>query len=61
MIDLHSHILPDLDDGSQSLQESLAMARMAVESGVTAMAATPHCTDARSVEVYNSWKLLRQA
>ena len=61
MIDLHSHILPDLDDGSQNLQESLAMARMAVESGVTAMAATPHCTDARSVEVYNSWKLLRQA
>lgn len=61
MIDLHSHILPDLDDGSQSLQESLAMARMAVESGVTAMAATPHCTDARAEEVYKTWKLLRQA
>lgn len=61
MIDLHSHILPELDDGSQSLQESLAMARMAVDSGVTAMAATPHCTDARAREVYAAWKQLRQA
>ena len=61
MIDLHSHILPELDDGSQSLQESLAMARMAVESGVTAMAATPHCIDARAKDVYKAWKLLCQA
>ena len=61
MIDLHSHILPELDDGSPSLQESLAMARMAVESGVTAMAATPHCVDARAGDVYEAWKLLRQA
>ena len=61
MIDLHSHILPELDDGSQSLQESLAMARMAVESGVTAMAATPHCAGARAREVYEAWKLLRIA
>ena len=61
MIDLHSHILPELDDGSRSLQESLAMARMAVESGVTVMAATPHCADARAREVYEAWKLLRQA
>lgn len=61
MIDLHSHILPELDDGSQSLQESLAMARMAVDSGVTAMAATPHCADSRAGDVYASWKLLRQA
>ena len=61
MIDLHSHILPELDDGSNSLQESLAMARMAVESGVTAMAATPHCADARAGEVYAAWKLLSQA
>lgn len=61
MIDLHSHILPELDDGSQSLQESLTMARMAVDSGVTAMAVTPHCTNARAREVYEAWKLLRQA
>ena len=61
MIDLHSHILPELDDGSQSLQESLAMARMAVNSGVTAMAATPHCADSGALEVYEAWNLLRRA
>lgn len=61
MIDLHSHILPELDDGAQSLGESLAMARMAVDSGVTAMAATPHCAGDRSREVYAAWQLLREA
>ena len=61
MIDLHSHILPELDDGAQSLQESLAMARMAVDSGITAMVATPHCEDDRTREVYQAWKLLDQA
>ena len=34
MIDLHCHILPELDDGSQSLEESLAMARMADRKSV---------------------------
>lgn len=61
MIDLHCHILPELDDGSQSLEESLAMARMAVQSGVTAMAATPHCIDGRAEQVYSAWRLLREA
>ena len=61
MIDLHSHILPELDDGSQSLRESLAMARMAVDSGITAMVATPHCADDRSWETHEAWQLLRQA
>lgn len=61
MIDLHSHILPELDDGSQSLQESLVMARMAVDSGITAMVATPHCIDDRTQEVYDTWVLLTQA
>ena len=61
MIDLHSHILPGLDDGAKSLEESLAMARMAVDSGVTAMAATPHCADDRTREVYASLQLLKEA
>ena len=33
MIDLHSHILPGIDDGSKSLEMSLAMARIAVADG----------------------------
>lgn len=61
MIDLHCHILPELDDGSQSLQESLEMARMAVESGVIAVAATPHCADGGAEEVFRAWKLLHMA
>ena len=61
MIDLHSHILPELDDGAESLRESLAMARMAVDSGITAMVATPHCVDDRTRDVYAAWQLLREA
>ena len=61
MIDLHSHILPGQDDGAQSLEAALAMARMAVDSGVTAMAATPHCAGDRTREVYAAWQLLKEA
>lgn len=42
MIDLHSHILPGLCDGSQNLKTSLEMARMAVADGTTHLACTPH-------------------
>jgi protein-tyrosine phosphatase len=42
MIDIHSHILPGIDDGAQSLDDSLAMARIAVESGTRLLVATPH-------------------
>ena len=42
MIDIHCHILPDVDDGSTSMDESLEMARMALLSGVTEIVATPH-------------------
>lgn len=42
MIDIHCHILPDLDDGAASLDESLEMARIAAYSGVTDIIATPH-------------------
>jgi protein-tyrosine phosphatase len=42
VIDLHSHILPGLDDGARDIEGSLAMARAAVEDGVSTMIATPH-------------------
>lgn len=42
MLDIHCHILPDFDDGSSSIEESVEMARMAFLSGVTDIAATPH-------------------
>ena len=42
MIDIHSHILPGMDDGSSSLEESLSMARESARQGVRLLAATPH-------------------
>jgi len=42
MIDIHCHILPGLDDGAQTMEEAVAMARTAVEDGITTMVATPH-------------------
>lgn len=42
MIDLHSHILPGLDDGAANLEASLSMALMAVEEGIDTVVATPH-------------------
>lgn len=45
MIDLHSHILPGFDDGSESLDESIRMAEAAVADGVRIVVATPHVRD----------------
>src|SRR4051794_9929309 len=45
MIDLHSHILPGLDDGPSTIRESLDLARKAVAEGTTKIAATPHIRD----------------
>jgi len=42
MIDLHSHILPGIDDGAADLSVSLAMARAFVADGVSVAACTPH-------------------
>jgi protein-tyrosine phosphatase len=42
LIDIHSHILWDLDDGSQNLEQSLAMLQMAADNGTTDIVATPH-------------------
>src|SRR5215472_3852591 len=55
MIDIHSHILPGLDDGSESLEESVAMLRQALAAGTTDIVATPHANqeyffDSRMVE-----------
>ncbi len=42
MIDLHCHILPDLDDGARSLDEAVEMARIAEDEGIEKIVATPH-------------------
>jgi protein-tyrosine phosphatase len=47
LIDLHCHILPSVDDGAGSLEESLAMAALAHEDGIHTVVATPHALDGR--------------
>lgn len=43
MRDIHTHILPGIDDGSKNLYDAMEMAAMAADSGTTMLIATPHC------------------
>ena len=47
MIDLHCHLLPGIDDGPQTLDESLQLARIAVKNGITHSVVTPHILPGR--------------
>ena len=60
MIDLHCHILPGLDDGSGSFEESLAMAASAAGHGIRKIAVTPHCTGGMVREVLEGVELLQE-
>lgn len=52
MIDIHSHVLFGVDDGSQSLEESLNLLAIAADSGVHTLVATPHCNIPDEYENY---------
>jgi protein-tyrosine phosphatase len=41
-VDIHCHLVPDIDDGAKTWEESLAMARMAVADGIDTIVVTPH-------------------
>ena len=43
MIDIHSHVLPGVDDGAQTLDDSLELMAQAADSGVHTLVVTPHC------------------
>ena len=45
MIDIHCHILPEVDDGPKSWEMAVEMCRMAVADGITHIVATPHSND----------------
>ena len=60
MIDIHAHILPGLDDGSDRTRTSLEMAALAVRSGVTDLIATPHSNQRGRFENYASEELTAQ-
>jgi len=42
MIDIHSHILPGIDDGAKTVEDSIEMAKLAVQEGIHTIIATPH-------------------
>ncbi|AMQ21849.1 tyrosine-protein phosphatase [Geobacillus sp. JS12] len=42
MIDIHSHILPGVDDGAAAMENAIAMAQAAAKEGITTIIATPH-------------------
>lgn len=54
MIDLHCHYLPAIDDGSQSMADSLDLARAAVADGITHAAMTPHIHPGRYENIRTS-------
>jgi len=45
LVDIHSHILPEVDDGPKSWEVSVAMCLAAAADGITHMVATPHAND----------------
>ena len=52
MVDIHCHILPGLDDGSDNIEESVRMARLAIEGGTNTIIATPHSNVPNSYQNY---------
>lgn len=60
MIDLHTHILPGIDDGSQDIEDSLQMCALALDSGVHTIVATPHSNQLGRFENFHSEQLEQQ-
>lgn len=52
MVDLHSHVLFDIDDGAETIEDSLAILERAKRKGITKMMATPHFTLGEDVDEF---------
>ncbi len=52
MIDIHNHILFDIDDGAESLEDSIQMCRDAFDNGITQIVLTPHFIDYKYVDAF---------
>ena len=65
MIDIHSHLLPGIDDGCQTIEESLELSRYAVENGITHSILTPHIHIGRYENnintIFNEFNLLKNS
>lgn len=53
IVDIHCHILPGVDDGASSMEETISMLEQAVADGITTMIATPHYHLGRKVASYD--------
>lgn len=61
-VDIHTHVLPGIDDGARDWDETLQMLLKSVESGVTDLIATPHCVPwEKGVPVEEIIKLCQEA
>ena len=45
MVDIHTHVLPNVDDGASSWEMAVSMCQMAAKDGTTHIVATPHAND----------------
>ncbi len=52
MIDIHSHILPGVDDGSKSLEDSMEIAKIYLSQGINSVIATPHYIEGEGYNTY---------
>ncbi len=60
-VDIHSHVLPLVDDGARSVDEALAMLRMAADDGTSTIVATPHAAHVTPESVSSGVEQLRNA
>lgn len=61
MIDLHMHLLPGIDDGPDTMEQSLEMLRKAKSEGIEAIVATSHCGFAPGPRLKKTLEILREA
>lgn len=60
LVDIHSHILPGIDDGASSMEESLEMLQLAAASGTTDIVATPHANSTFTFDEAERDRLLNE-
>lgn len=59
--DIHTHIVPGVDDGAESLEESLEMISQMREQGVLNIVATPHYPDGKTEKIKDAFDMLKMS